>query len=237
MYSFFAPHSCDTPPQRYALMLTPAEARRLDQKYDERRGAITDMMLARHLASAIALAAPTAMDGCAHLLPLDIDTSGIAAIRGLTAEARRRDLWAFGQYCPRAGPPEQDQRGYVWLPFTELADAGRLQLLGHALISAVLQDGWKVEPRAHAAVTRLPMACHAHTRRYGQLVVSDQVIDIDADPAGALAALRWRYRENPTSSLPAPPHLLHNPSRSRKNSAHSQPIQASRSTATTRTTT
>jgi hypothetical protein len=49
------------------------------------------------------------------------------------------------------------------------------------------------------------MARHTHTGRYGQLVLLNQVIDIDADPAGALARLRQCYRENPVSSLPMPP--------------------------------
>ncbi len=191
-------------PQRYALMLTPAEAQRLDQKYDERRGAITDALLARHLAGEIALAAPAAVDGHAHLLPLDVDAGGIEAIRVLIAAAAQRDLWAFGQYCPRPGLPEQDQRGYVWLVFDQFADTSRLQLLGDTLISAVLQDNWKIEPRAHAAVTRLPIARHTHTGRFGDLILADQVIAIDSDVAGALAELRQRYRENPVSSLPTP---------------------------------
>jgi hypothetical protein len=192
-------------PQRYALMLTPAEARRLDQKYDERRGAITDVMLARHLAGEIALAAPAAVDSCAHLLPLDVDAGGLAAICALIAEAHRRDLWAFGQYCPRAGLAEQEQRGYVWLPFDQLVDKDRLQKLGDELITATAQPGWKIDARAHAAVTRLPMAHHTHTGRFGDLVLADRVISIDADPAGALAELRQCYRENPVSSLPTPP--------------------------------
>src|SRR5688572_3685179 len=90
-------------PRRYAVMLSPHEAQRLGQKYRERRGRITDTMIARHLAGAITLAAPAAAGGRAHLLPLDIDAGGIVAIHTLITEARRRDLWAFGQYCPRPG--------------------------------------------------------------------------------------------------------------------------------------
>ena len=192
-------------PQRYALMLTPAEAQRRDQKYDELRGTITDTLICRHLAGEIALAAPAAIDGCAHLLPLDVDAGGYAAVHALIAEAHRRDLWAFGQYCPRVGLAEQDQRGYVWLVFDHLAAAGRLQLLGDTLISTVLQEGWKIEPRAHAAVTRLPMARHRHTGRFGDLVLADRTILIDNDPAIAFAELRRAYRENSSSSLPVPP--------------------------------
>ena len=98
-------------PRRYAVMLTPSEAKRIDQKYTERRGAITDTMIARHLAGAMTLAAPAAVDGYAHLLPLDIDAGGIVAIRALIVEARRRKLWAFGQYCLRQDLADEHQRG------------------------------------------------------------------------------------------------------------------------------
>src|SRR5262245_52610397 len=64
--------------QRLALMLTPTEARRRDQKYDERRSPITDVMIARHLAGEIALAAPAAVGSCAHLLAHDVDAGGLA---------------------------------------------------------------------------------------------------------------------------------------------------------------
>src|SRR5262245_31702346 len=74
-------------PGRYAVMLTLNEAQRLGQKYTERRGAITNPMIARHLLGAITLAAPAAVDGRAHLLPLDIDAGGIAAIHALIAES------------------------------------------------------------------------------------------------------------------------------------------------------
>src|SRR6266508_1097842 len=117
-------------PRRYAVMLTPDEAQRVGQKYTERRGMITDTMLARHLEGAITLAVPAAVDNRAHLLPLDIDAGGIAAIHALIAATKRRDLWAFGQYCLRQGMAEERQRGYVWLPFDTLAATDRLQALG-----------------------------------------------------------------------------------------------------------
>src|SRR5689334_25336031 len=104
-------------PQWYALMLAPTEAHHLGQKYIGRRGAISDTMIAQHLAGEISLAAPAAVDGRAQLLPLDVDAGGIDAIQALIAEAARRKLWAFGQYCRRDGLAEADQRGYVWLPF------------------------------------------------------------------------------------------------------------------------
>jgi hypothetical protein len=52
-------------------------------KYMGRRGAITDVMIPRHLEGTIALAAPAAVRGHAHLLPLDIDAGGLDAIRAL----------------------------------------------------------------------------------------------------------------------------------------------------------
>src|SRR3954447_2962153 len=183
-------------PRGYALMLTPAEAQHLGQKYIGRRGAISDTMIARHLGGAISLAAPGAVDGRAQLLPLDVDARGIGAIQALIAEAAHRKLWAFGQYCRRDGLGEADQRGYVWLPFDTLADAQRLQVLGAQLIAAASQPEWKIETRAFHAATRLPLARHTHTRRFGDLMLADRQIAIDQDPDGALATLHNVYREN-----------------------------------------
>ncbi len=192
-------------PRRFAVMLTPAEAQRLGQKYMERRGCITDTMIARHLAGTSTLAIPAAVDGRAHLLPLDIDAGGIDAIQTLIAEAARRKLWAFGQYCRRDGLAEIEQRGYVWLPFDRQADAQRLQALGTQLIAANRQSDWKIEARAFHAVTRLPLARHTHTGRFGDLLIGDWLINIDLNPAGALAELHHVYRENFSASLPELP--------------------------------
>jgi hypothetical protein len=192
-------------PRRYAVMLTPAEAQRLGQKYMERRGMITDTMITRHLAGAITLAAPAAVDHRAQLLPLDVDAGGIAAIHALIAATKLRDLWAFGQYCQRYGLADEHQRGYVWLPFDILADAARLQALGAQLIAAISQPEWKIEPRAIHAVTRLPMARHRHTGHFGDLVLGDQRINIDQDPAGAFAELADVYCENSSAELPELP--------------------------------
>src|SRR6185295_1710003 len=131
-------------PQRYALMRTPEEAQRYGQKYHERRGPITDALIRRHLTGQITLAAPAAVDGLAHLLPLDVDGGGIRAIERLIAAAHARGLWAFGQYCPRPGLAEEHQHGYVWLAFAEVADAPRLQRLGEQLLARVARPGWKV---------------------------------------------------------------------------------------------
>jgi hypothetical protein len=192
-------------PRRYAVMLAPDEARRLGQKYTERHGLITDAMIVRHLAGRVALAAPAAVNGRAHLLPLDIDAGGIAAIRALIAESSRRVLWSFGQYCPRQGVGEEDQRGYVWLPFDTMTDKNRLQALGTQLIAATSRPGWKIEARAIHAVTRLPLARHTHTGRFGDLMLADQMIAIDQDPLGALAALHHAYCENLSAGLPELP--------------------------------
>jgi hypothetical protein len=188
-------------------MLTPNEAQRLDQKYMERRGTITDMMIVRHLAGAITLAAPAAVDNRAHLLPLDIDAGGIEAIHALIAETKVPDLWAFGQYCLRHGLADNAQRGYVWLPFDRMIDTVRLQALGTQLIAASCQPGWKVEPRAIHAVTRLPLARHRHTGRFGDLVIGGQRISIDQDPAGARSELRYACQVNPSLGLPELPPL------------------------------
>jgi hypothetical protein len=192
-------------PRRYAVMLAPAEAQRLGQKYMERHGRISDTMIARHLAGAISLAAPAAVDRRAHLLPLDIDAGGIAAILALITASLRQDLWAFGQHCLRHGLADAAQRGYVWLPFDALTDTDRLQALGAQLIAATSQPRWKIEARAIHAVTRLPLARHMHTGRFGDLVIGDRLINIDQDPTGALAELYHVYRENPSGGLPELP--------------------------------
>ena len=196
-------------PQRYAVMLSPEEAERRGRKYDERCGIISDTMIRGHLMGLVTLAAPAAVDGQAHVLPPDVDAGGVLAICRLIEAAQARSLWAFGQYCPRPGLTAQDQRGYVWLVFEELSAADRLQLLGEQLIKAVQQEGWKIEARAHAGATRLPLARHTHTRRFGELVFADRSIGIDDNPAAALAELSQYFRENdvsglPTLSLPAP---------------------------------
>jgi hypothetical protein len=214
-------------------MLAPDEARRLDQKYMERRGMVTDLMIESHLAGAITLAAPAAVNGRAHLLPLDIDAGGIDAIRTLIAESARRELWAFGQYCLRYGLAEEDQRGYVWLPFDALTDRERLQALGAELIAATSRPGWKVEARAIHAVTRLPLARHTHTGHFGDLVLADRLIAIDQDPAGALAALYHAYRENPSTGLPELPLLPQRaprPAATQRNGEVSQSLDITRPT-------
>ena len=194
-------------PRRYAVMLTLDQAQRVGQKYMERRGMITDTMITRHLAGAITLAAPAAVDHRAHLLPLDIDAGGMAAIRALIAAAFQQELWAFGQYCLRQGQADDIQRGYVWLPFDTLAATDRLQAIGAQLIAAISQPGWKVEPRAIHAVTRLPLARHQHTGHFGDLILGERRIDIDQDPTGALAELYESYRENRAAGLPELPPI------------------------------
>jgi len=194
-------------PRRYAVMLAPNEALRLNQKYMERRGAITGTMIARHLAGAITLAAPAAVNNRTHLLPLDIDAGGINAIHALIAETKLRDLWAFGQYCLRQGLADEYQRGYVWLPFDTLVDTARLQALGAQLIAAISQPEWKIEARAIHAVTRLPLGRHRHTGRFGDLILGERRIDIDQDPTGALTELYESYRENHAAGLPELPPI------------------------------
>ena len=166
---------------------------------------ITDTMIARHLAGAITLAAPAAVDNRAHLLPLDVDAGGIAAIHALIAETKLRDLWAFGQYCLRHGLADEHQRGYVWLPFDTLADTDRLQALGAQLIAAISQPGWKIEPRAIHAVTRLPLARHRHTGRFGDLVSAISVSASTRIPPARSLNSTDVYCENLSAELPQLP--------------------------------
>jgi hypothetical protein len=88
-----------------------------------------------------------------------------------------------------------------------MTNAARLQALGTQLIAAVGQPGWKVEPRAFHAVTRLPLARHQHTERFGELVIGEQHITIDQDPVGALTELYKMYRENRSAELPDLPPI------------------------------
>src|SRR5262249_10706399 len=108
-------------------------------------------------------------------------------------------------------------RGYVWIPFDELASAERIKRLGDELITAVmhqqslLQDDqahpWRIENRATNEDTRLPFARHAWSGVYGVLYLPGEArpFHIDADPHGALDDLIAAYRETPTGKLPPPP--------------------------------
>ena len=64
------------------------------------------------------------------------------------------------------------------------------------------------------AVTRLPLARHTHTGRFGDLMLADRLIAIDQNPAAALTALHHAYRENRNTGLPGPappPHPFPQP--------------------------
>ena len=68
------------------------------------------------------------------------------------------------------------------------------------------------------AVTRLPLARHMHTGRFGELMIGYQCISIDQNPAGALAELYQIYHENPSAGLPElppPSKLTSRPARER----------------------
>jgi hypothetical protein len=49
------------------------------------------------------------------------------------------------------------------------------------------------------------VARHTHTGRFGNLIIGDQIITIDQNPAGALAELHDAYHENDSASLPELP--------------------------------
>ncbi|HEU4327359.1 MAG TPA: hypothetical protein VFS21_29750 [Roseiflexaceae bacterium] len=192
-------------PQRHALMTDPAVAQATGRKYHERSSSIHSTQIRAHLAGRLTLAAPAAVDGRACLLPLDLDTGGLPALLALLDQAAQRGLWAFGQFCPRPGWAEADQRGYIWLPFDQLVPAAQLQLLGEQLIQAVARPGWSIEARTHAGVTRLPLGRHRHTGRFGDLLLPDRTLPIDHDPRAALEALRAVWRPNPAAALPPLP--------------------------------
>ena len=192
-------------PRRHAVMLRPPAAHFFGQKYVTHHEPISDALIARHLAGTITLATPAAVDEQAYLLPLDIDAGGIAAIHALIEAARARQLWAFGQFCERRGLAAAEQRGYVWLPFDCSVGMNRVQALGLELIAALNQPTWKIEARAHHAATRLPLARHTHTARFGVLIVGQRCLDIDQNPPGALVELSRVYQENASAVLPEQP--------------------------------
>jgi hypothetical protein len=49
----------------------------------------------------------------------------------------------------------------------------------------------------------LPFARHTHTGRFGELLLGERIISIDANPTRALAALCRIYCENTSAGLPA----------------------------------
>jgi hypothetical protein len=192
-------------PERSARMLTPKKAAATARKYDDIDGRITDTQLAEQLTGTQSYAVPWEVNGLAHFLALDIDSGGLPAITALVQECQQHGLWAFGQYTPKRGLPEEEQHGYVYVPFADLTNVVRLQQLGDALIAAIAHHGWKIENRAHGADTRLPMTYHQINGGWGILVLPDGERPIDPDPLGALAHLFATYHENALTLLPQAP--------------------------------
>ena len=186
-------------PRRYAVM-QPETA---DRKYDDYPGELTDTQIAAHLDGRAAYAVPTAENGLAHLLPLDIDAGGEDAARALLDAATERGLWAFAQVDTARA------RGYVWIPFDDLVNAERIRRLGDELLDQVQPQAkaWRIENRATNEDTRLPFAKHRWTGKRGQLITQDGTrADLDTgDLAAILATFTAHYRENPASTLPPPP--------------------------------
>ena len=192
-------------PSRFARMLPQEEAERRKEKYHDADGRVTDEMLTQQLSGEQSFAVPWEANGLAHLLPLDVDSGGLPAIQALLEECRRRRLWAFGQYTPRHGLPDEEQHGYVFVPFDELVNVARIQKLGDELLKAVEDKGWKIENRAHGADTRLPMTYHQVNGTWGELVLTDEILPIDPQPSTTLQRLFAIYQENSTDRLPPPP--------------------------------
>ena len=184
-------------PRRFAVM-QPETA---DRKYNDHPGQLTDQQIVAHLEGRAAYAVPYIEAGLGHLLAFDVDAGGIPAIAALLEEAERRGLWAFAQHDPGTG------RGYVWLPFADLAAAPRLHALGEQILASVQRPGWRIENRATEADTRLPFARHRWTGRRGLLEYQNgQLADLDAgDLAAILERFASAYRENDPGQLPPPP--------------------------------
>jgi hypothetical protein len=179
------------------------EAERQQEKYHDTSGIITDEMLFEQLVGGNSFAVGSKC--LAYILPLDIDSGGLAAIQTLIDECRRRGLWAFGQCTPRPGAAEEEQHGYIFVPFADLVNVARIQRLGDELLQAVAARGWKIENRAHGADTRLPLTYHQVNRTWGELVLLEERIPIDPHPPAVMQRLFDRYQENPIDLLPPPP--------------------------------
>ncbi len=194
-------------PPRHAAMQPQARYDQTGKKYDDRRGDLSDNQIAALLRGQVAYAVPYAAAGLASVLTFDVDSDHLpdptTPIRALLAELERRNLWAFAQYDPIR------RRGYVWAPFADLAHAGRLALLGDAILAAVNQPGWKIEHRTSLANaqsdTRLPLCRHTWTGKRGLLLLNSQQIDLDVDLAAALDTLIGAWRPNSLNRLPEPP--------------------------------
>ena len=185
-------------------MLTLEEAARQQEKYHDAYGIITDEMLFEQLVGGTSFAVPWEANGLAHMLPLDVDSGGLPAIQTLLDECHRCGLWAFGQYTPRLVAAEEEQHGYVFVPFADLVNVARIQRLGDELLQAVAAHGWKIENRAHGADTRLPFTYHQVNRTWGELGLLEERIPIDPHPPAVMQRLFDRYQENPVDLLPPP---------------------------------
>ncbi len=188
-------------PRRYAVM----QAEGADRKYDDYQGHLTDTQLAAHIGGEICLAVPMARAARCGLLALDIDAGGMQAATLLIDAAACCGFWAFAQI------DEARERGYVWVPFNELADAARVKALGEQLLQVGMRPGFRVENRVSYADTRLPMGKHRWTERFGTLLVNDTRIDLDADLQAGWTALQAAYTANSTTSLPPAPEKVRKP--------------------------
>ena len=192
-------------PTRYARMLTSQEAKQRGEKYHDISGRLSDALIGEQLAGRASFAVPFEANGLAQVLPIDIDSGGLEAIHAVLNECRRRRLWAFGQYTPKQGVVDELQHGYVFIPFDDLVNAQRPQLLGEEIISSIDRPDWKIESRAHGADTRLPLTRHMVNGTFGQLIFTYESIQIDPSPINALRRLLADYQLNSVELLPAAP--------------------------------
>lgn len=194
--SIFLAHA----PQRHAKMCPPTDER----KYSDHAGALSDRQVRFHLAGQATYAVPYAHAGLAQILPLDVDGGGLPALLALLDQCKQRGLSAFAIYHPRPDWPEEQQRGYVFVPFSELVAADRLQALGAQLAASCA--GAKVDSRATAADTRLPFGRHTHTGSYGELITLEgERIGLDSDLPGVLSHFFRGLCLNSPAQLPALP--------------------------------
>jgi len=209
-------------PARHGLMLPPNPR----AKYHEFASAPTEEQLHQHLAGVITLAAPATDNDLAGCIVLDVDAEALTRVPLLIEAARQNELWAWGEIH------ETSDRGYVHIPFVQLANAAALKHLGDTLIIAAGLH--HVAPKdldnrtMNNAITRLPFGVHTWTGQRGLLVFPDGAsYDLNTQLDAGLTTWCDRYTENPLpntiSTNPVPPAPAAHQTAPAPRTAHKRP--------------
>lgn len=133
-------------PQRYALLLTPGVVQRRYRNDDQRRGTITNALIAYRFAGVVALPLHAGVDGSAGHVPLDIETGAGAALYIGFAQSAQHHPRCLEHSCRRSTLAEPRQRAYTEVPFDQRTSKRRVQQHG----ADPCADVGKVERNASA---------------------------------------------------------------------------------------